>query len=125
MGPHSVPQPANPPSNSTDAVRIRQLAAACLLGSALALLPWPYAYYIVLRAAFCAAALFAAFSGLKRRIFWMLAFIGVAVLCNPILPVHLGRGMKWLWAIINFATCTLLLAGAEAVRRKDRQFSDS
>ena len=69
---------------------------------ALALIELPYGYYVLLRIVVCGACAFLAFaedeSGRKR---WAWALGMVAVLYNPIFPIHLNRG---LWIVINFAT---------------------
>ncbi|MBB2905806.1 hypothetical protein FHR76_002188 [Rhizobium sp. RAS22] len=67
------------------------LPAAALL---VALLPLPYGYYTLLRLVITAfAAFFAYVEYDKQKAFtgWVFGFIGVALLFNPLIPVHLSR----------------------------------
>lgn len=74
------------------------LAPLVILVAALG--PWPYGYYGFLRMVVCASAAYVAFallSGEQRRgLGW--AFVGLALLYNPIFRVHLDRET---WAVIN------------------------
>lgn len=73
-------------------------------GLLFALVPMPYAYFIFLRVIVCGAAVIIAFKqfnrdgGLSPA---MLLMVGVAVLFNPIMPIHLSR---LVWAPIDILT---------------------
>lgn len=70
----------------------------------IALADLPYWYYQLLRLATCAVC---AYSAVKTKREWIRWIFGVlAVLYNPVLPVHLND--KTVWTIINFATATFL-----------------
>lgn len=65
------------------------IAAVMLLG---ALGRWPYGYYQLLRWVTCGAAIwiaFLAYDWQKKWATWLFGF--VAVLFNPLLPIHLTR----------------------------------
>lgn len=72
-----------------------------------ALLPFnPYDYYIFLRLALCGIAIYLAFQSheMNKQV-WLYAFIGTAILYNPIFRIHLDRET---WSVINIATIILL-----------------
>jgi hypothetical protein len=65
------------------------IAAVMLL---VALAPWPYGYYQLLRFVVCGAAgytAFIAYSWEKMWAVWLFGFI--AVLFNPLIPIYLSR----------------------------------
>ena len=73
----------------------------------LALLPLPYGYYTLLRLVTCVGfAWSAVVSYQQAMIGWAVAAGVLALLYNPMIPVHLGRD---LWIVVN-----LLSAGAMA-----------
>lgn len=115
------PAPATPPPNrGADAI-----AGLAVLAGALAvvgLLALPYGYYILLRTVFCIACGLAAYQGgIKRRILWMLAFAGLVVLYNPVAPIHLGRGTKGWWLLLNLVTVASLIIAAGRLRAHDNR----
>ena len=74
-----------------------------------------YDYYDLLRWVVTPVAAFTAFQlyvGGKRGLAWLLA--AVALVFNPLLPIHLGRGT---WAPIDLAAGALLLAAIPVLRR--------
>ena len=77
-------------------------AMAALL---LALLPWPYAYYQLLRWFMCGVFAYAAVISVNRGGWLPWMFGAAAVLYNPIAPIHLGREV---WSVVNVATVVLL-----------------
>jgi len=82
------------------------IAAIMLL---LALLPWPYGYYQLLRFVVCGASVYAAFMTYQwQKILatWIFGFI--AVLFNPIVPIHLSRE---LWQPIDIICGVIFIAG--------------
>jgi hypothetical protein len=81
----------------------------------LALFQLPYAYYVLLRIAVCAACVFLAFSEAEAgRTRWSWCLGIVAVLYNPIFRVHLNRDLWWL---INFGTIWLFAIHMWSSRR--------
>lgn len=73
-----------------------------IIMSVLALLAWPYGYYVFLRFAVTGMAVYYAYylyqaNGLNSVWFWIFAFS--AVLFNPFMPVYLGD--KGIWSVIN------------------------
>lgn len=72
----------------------------------LALLPLPYAYYMLLRVAIFGVSAYlavAAFSSEKTGLAWVLAIN--ALVYNPVFPVHMTKDG---WTIINLFTIGLL-----------------
>jgi len=66
---------------------------------------WPYGYYQLLRWITCAAAVFVAFTAYQWQKIWAVWVFGfVAVLFNPLVPIHLSREI---WQPID-AGCALL-----------------
>ena len=68
-----------------------------------AILPWPYGYYMFLRVAIFFAAIYLV-SQLKEYEGWKWIFIFMAILYNPLFEVHLTKG---LWVPINVASALL------------------
>ena len=71
---------------------------------------WPYVYYTLLRVIVFFAALSLAYDIYNRTskvALWCAAFIAVAILFNPLLPIHLARGI---WAVIDPAIAALFIA---------------
>lgn len=77
--------------------------------SVIALVELPYGYYMLLRLVVCAAAVVIAwkrFAGNSSSV-WGVIFAGVALLFNPILPVHFSRE---LWAVLDSVTAAVFIA---------------
>jgi len=71
---------------------------------------WPYGYYMLLRAVVCIAAGLLAIDIHHRAgkvTLWCAAFIAMAILFNPILPVHLTRAI---WSVIDLASAAFFAA---------------
>ncbi len=67
----------------------------------------PYDYYTVLRLVACGVAVFTAFQAAQlKRFGWLVVFITIAVVHNPVAPIHLKRDT---WALIDIATAVFLL----------------
>jgi hypothetical protein len=65
------------------------VAAAMLL---LALAPWPYGYYQLLRFVVCGVAVYVAVMSYNWHKIWAVWLFGfIAVLFNPLIPIHLSR----------------------------------
>lgn len=82
------------------------VAAAVML--LLALLPWPYGYYKLLRLAICIASCFLAWQLFQiKRNGWMVIMGILAILFNPISPIFLAR---YLWALIDVIAAIVFVA---------------
>jgi len=68
---------------------------------------WPYGYYVFLRWLVTASALFLIWVAYNlKKTFWLFLMGIVAILFNPIIPVHLD---KETWVIIDFIVAILFL----------------
>lgn len=82
-----------------------KLIAAVLLFAALG--RHAYDYYTILRWIACGTAAFTAFQAAQsKKTGWLVVFIIVAVVLNPIAPLHLKRDT---WALVDIAAAVLLL----------------
>ena len=82
------------------------IAVCTLLG--LALLPMPYGYYMFLRLAVCAYAVFVFLQEQKKGVcFGSVSTAAIALLYNPIFRVHLEKDV-WMW--VNAGTIALFLS---------------
>lgn len=82
------------------------VAVALLL---LALLPLPYGFYVLLRLVVCGAAALLTYDEYRscgRVSGWATVLAGVALLFNPLIPVHLTRQI---WAPIDIGTAVLMI----------------
>ena len=81
----------------------------------------PYGYFLFLRVVVCFGAfVFAAIAAGQGRRNLTVLFLGVVVLYNPLIPVHLTRDS---WLVFNFATIAMFAYGSMvwlAKVRKDR-----
>jgi hypothetical protein len=91
------------------------VAGVILLG---ALGDWPYGYYQLLRWITCGAAVWVAFLADDWENKWAtVVFVVVAVLFNPLLPIHLSRD---LWQPIDLI-CAVLFVVIGLVLKKPAQ----
>lgn len=90
---------------------MRALAIASIVAVAVGLAPLPLGYYMLLRIVLCLAAAvgFAAARRLHAET-WMWIYGVIAVVYNPVLPVHLMS--KPFWVVVNLATLPFLWIGA-------------
>lgn len=74
-------------------------AIVCLV----ALVPLPYGFYTLLRVSVFGTAVLIAYRGFTGgdRSFWPWLFTGLAILFNPVVPIHLTRSA---WVPIDVAT---------------------
>jgi hypothetical protein len=92
---------------------VAKLIAAAMLLAALA--RHRYDYYTLLRWVVCGVAAFAAFrAGTFNKGGWVLALAIVALVFNPVVPVHLTRET---WAFIDVGTAVLLAASVMSDRQ--------
>ena len=76
----------------------------------------PYGYYILLRWVITISALFSAWvaNNFEDK-FWVFLMGGIAILFNPIVPVHLT---KEIWIIIDFIVAVLFLVSIFKIKPK-------
>lgn len=86
--------------------------AALLL---LALLEMPYGYYTFLRLVICLSAAIIAYWSWRHVPVWGAVFATVALLFNPLIPVHLDRET---WAPIDMGAAVLYLVHWSFVGRR-------
>jgi uncharacterized protein DUF6804 len=81
----------------------------------LGLVDMPYGFYTLLRVILCLTAA-VGFAAARRRddLPWTWAYGALAVLYNPVLPVHLGA--KGLWILVNAGTLVVYWVGAMRFR---------
>ncbi len=109
------PQMSTQPTEQT--FRIIAMVAVVML--IVALFEMPYGYYTFLRLAVMTAALLGAFHAFKmiNAPFWVVTMGLVALLFNPVIPVHLTRDI---WAIIDVAVASVFLGYLFILRRQPR-----
>lgn len=77
--------------------------------------PLPYVYYQVLRWLTCGVGVFVAFEAYRCRKIWAVCIFGlIAILFNPIVPIHLSKEQWWLPDFV----CALLFATSMFVIRE-------
>jgi len=88
--------------------RLFWIAPLVVMG--IGVLPMPYGYYNILRIVVCISAVFMAVRAMKSEkgqlVPWL--FGGLALLYNPVLPVHLNE--KAIWMMVNAVTAVLFIA---------------
>ena len=98
------------------------LVPAVLLVIAVARLP--YGYYTFTRIVVCGAAILIAVIGLKdRSVFpvWSIPMAVIAVLFNPLLPIHLVRAT---WFYLDLGAAIVFVAHLLMIRRDLAHFSE-
>lgn len=89
------------------------VAVGLLLG---ALVDNPYGYYVFLRWVVCASALFVIWAAYNPRRLWALWIFGIiAVLFNPVVPIHAWRGF---WIPVDVVVAILFAIAIVKVRRE-------
>ena len=80
---------------------------------------WPYGYYVLLRWVVALTAVFLLWLAYEsKRTFWLFLMGMVAVLFNPIIPVHLD---KETWVIIDLVVATLFLASIFTIKNYEQR----
>lgn len=96
----------------------QNLFIACCIGVGLALLPFPYSFYILLKILFFGSMIYYAIEIYNDKIdIKIAALIMLAILYNPIIPVHLGS--KLLWFIINIVTLVFMYSLKDKIDGKN------
>jgi hypothetical protein len=81
-----------------------------------AVLDFPYGYYVFLRFFVCGVAGYGAFfAAERRRQFWVWVLGGIAVLFNPIFPIHMD---KETWAVFDVIAGILVLISVFYLKEK-------
>ncbi len=85
----------------------------------LAVAPLPYGYYQFLRLAVCAAAVYCSWQEFENDVRgWGWLFIVVAILFNPVAPIHLDRSV---WFFLDLGSGVLFIASVVAWKRRNTQ----
>lgn len=73
----------------------------------LAILPWPYGYYTLLRLVVCLTAAFLAwFSYKAQRVRWTWIMGLLALVFNPVIPLYLGREF---WIFVDLTATVIFV----------------
>ncbi len=76
---------------------------------------WPYGYYILLRWVVTGTALFVLWTAYElKKTAWLWAMGAIALLFNPIAPIHLGKGT---WVVLDFIVAGLFLASIFKIKK--------
>ena len=67
---------------------------------------WPYGFYTFLRFLVCGTSVYVViFSHENKRKFWFWVFITIAVLFNPLIPIHLSKDI---WVVLDLLIAIVL-----------------
>jgi len=101
----------------TETIRFKNIASAGAILVLLLAIPegiWPYGYFVLLRWIVAGIALFVLWTAYNLKMQgWVWLMASVAILFNPILPVHLDKGV---WQVIDFIVASLFLFTVFKVR---------
>lgn len=77
----------------------------------------PYGYYTLLRWVVTASAIFLVYVAYQLgKKFWLFSMVIIALLFNPIFPIHLDKGT---WVIIDFAVAIFFLISIFGIKISD------
>lgn len=77
---------------------------------------WPYDYYIILRWVVCGVAIFNAIGFSKLQLTgWVLVFVALAFLFNPLFPVYLNKSS---WVGIDLISAVLFVISVYSGKQK-------
>jgi len=77
---------------------------------------FPYSYYIILRFIICGVSICGIWYAYKvRKFLWLWVFSAIAVLFNPIIPIHLK---KEAWIIVDLAVIIIFLISIPMLKAK-------
>jgi putative Ca2+/H+ antiporter (TMEM165/GDT1 family) len=83
----------------------------------------PYGYYTLMRLVVCATAVFVVVMAAKSRQMWAVwLFAIIGLLFNPLVPVHLTKGI---WQPLDFLAAAALAGAAFAIRTGKAEISKS
>lgn len=100
-----------------DLVKYKNLASGiAVIMLLLAVGDWPYGYFILLRWVVTASAAFLVwFNHSTSRTKWTVAFAVIALLFNPIAPVHLDKES---WVVIDIIVAVIFVISSLVIKRK-------
>jgi len=107
---------SEPSSHSTDRYHISTVAAfiSIILLLMAVFAKWPYGFYTLLRIVVCGSSLYVALSAATlNKTFWVWLMGAVAVLFNPLIPIHLHRST---WQVIDFITGVVFAISLAPIR---------
>ena len=100
-------------------LRSRPHFVPCLIAAVMALVAiadLPYGYYTLMRLVVCATAVFVLVVAARGGQMWAVwVYSIIALLFNPVVPVHLTKG---LWQPLDFIAGAVLIIAAIFVHRK-------
>ena len=85
----------------------------------LSFLDWPYGYYTFMKFIVTGSTIYYAYyiyEQLKKQDFWFWILVGIAILFNPIVPIHLGD--KDLWSLIDIVVIVFLVSLMSKLKNK-------
>ena len=76
---------------------------------------WPYGYYVLLRWVIAGVAAFIIWVASKlEEQGWIWLMVVIAILFNPIIPVHLDKGI---WVVIDFIAAIIFLVSIFKIKK--------
>jgi len=101
-----------------ETIRNKNIASGIAILMLLLAIPsgiWPYGYYVILRWIVSGIAVFVWWvaSELGRKE-WSWLMIGIAILFNPLVPIHLD---KETWVVIDFIVAILFFASINKIKQ--------
>lgn len=79
---------------------------------------WPYGYYTLLRLVVCGTSLFIAYKAYEfSRIVWVYIMGFIALLFNPVIPVHLD---KEIWVVIDVIVAIVIFVSIWLVKEPNK-----
>ena len=85
---------------------LHKFKVVAIISLFLAVFPLGYTYYELLRIFICGLSAWIAYLYYEKNTSWYWVFVGVAILFNPIIPVHMDKGA---WIIINIITALIFI----------------
>lgn len=105
-----------------ETLKYKNIASVVAIVALLLAIPsgfWPYGYFVLLRWVVAGIALFTLWiSYNSQRMGWIWIMGGIALLFNPILPIHLDKGI---WQIIDFFVAILFLVSIFQIKNNERK----
>ncbi len=101
---------------SKDLIKYKNIASVISIVMLLLAIPtfWPYGYYILLRWIITASALFLAWIAYDlEKVLWVVLMGLVAILFNPLIPIHLAKSG---WVLIDFVSAILFFLAAYSIK---------
>lgn len=78
---------------------------------------WPYGYYVLLRWVVSISAVFLVWIAYNlKKTFWVVLMGMVAILFNPLIPIHLDKGT---WVVIDFVVAVLFVVSMFKIKPKE------